>query len=128
MSKLNNKGVALFMVLGTMLIVIVLAGIILSIISSQSRLTHHQVSRIQAYYTAQAGMVYAFERLRTGTWRAGVDCAAPTGCSLQDDAFPPAIENKTINITLIPFGQPGCETSPGNTDCVKIKTTYTYTQ
>jgi Tfp pilus assembly protein PilX len=47
-----------------------LANIILSVVSSQSRLTHHQISRIQAFYAAQAGVNYAREmiRLNNSTW------------------------------------------------------------
>lgn len=63
-----KKGVALFIVLGTILIVVILANVVLNIILSQSRLTHHQVSRIRAYYAGLAGMNFALEQLRTGTW------------------------------------------------------------
>jgi len=128
MPKLNNNGVALFLVLGTMLIVIVLAGIILSIISSQSRLTHHQVSRIQAYYAAQSGMVYAFDQLRRGTpgWSATV---ASTHNLPTDSALPKSIV-QPITIEIIPAGGTGsrCPNPPANSACVKIKTNYTYTQ
>ena len=64
----DSKGVVLFIVLGLILIVVVLAAVILSIISSQSRLTHHQVSRIKAYYAGKGMMNYASDMLRKGTW------------------------------------------------------------
>ena len=64
----GKRGVALFIVLGTILVVVILANIVLNIILSQSRLTHHQISRIRAYYASLAGMNYALEQLRTGTW------------------------------------------------------------
>jgi hypothetical protein len=67
-SKSARRGVALFIVLGTILIVVILANVVLSIILSHSRLTHHQISRIRAHYAGLAGMNYALEQLRTGTW------------------------------------------------------------
>ena len=60
----KRKGAVLFIVLGTILIVMILANIILNIMLSQSRLTQHQVSRIQAYYASLAGMNYALEEIR----------------------------------------------------------------
>jgi Tfp pilus assembly protein PilX len=66
--KISRKGVALFMVLATILIVVVLANVVLTIISNHSRLTRHEVGRIQAYYAAQAGLVYTMEQIRNGTW------------------------------------------------------------
>lgn len=63
----GQKGVVLLLVLGTLLVVIILANVVLSIVSSQSRLTHHQVSRIQAYYASQAAVNYALEKLRLGS-------------------------------------------------------------
>ena len=78
------------MVLGMILIVTILATVILSIILNQSRITHHQVSRIQAYYAAQAGMNLALERLRTGAW--GTDsyyfCNSPARCTAAPFSFP----------------------------------------
>ncbi len=67
----SKKGVTLIIVLGLILIVAILANVALSIISSHIKFTHHRVSRIRAFYAAQAGAVYAFEKLRLGndsTW------------------------------------------------------------
>jgi Tfp pilus assembly protein PilX len=61
---LNKKGVALYLVLMVLLVVIIFANIILSLVSSQSSLTTHQTKRIQAFYAAQAGINYALEALR----------------------------------------------------------------
>ena len=66
--KNNKKGAILFIVLAVIIIVVILSGVILSIVSSQSRLTHHQVSRIKAYYASKGIMNYAMEKLRTGIW------------------------------------------------------------
>lgn len=60
----KRKGVVLFAVLGTILVVVFLTNVILTIIGSHSRLTHHQISRIQAYYAAWAGINFAYEKLR----------------------------------------------------------------
>jgi|GEM_PF-859879 len=61
---MNRRGVALYLVLSILLVVVILANVVLSLINSQSKLTHHQVRRIQAYYAAQAGVNYALENLR----------------------------------------------------------------
>lgn len=68
----RRKGVALFIVVGIIMVVIVLSVAVLRIISNQARLTHHQVSRIRAYYVDKAGMNLAFYKLRVGTWSAPV--------------------------------------------------------
>lgn len=67
---INKKGVAIFMVLATILIVVVLANVIMTIVSNQSRLTRHEVNRIQAYYSAQAALVYTLDKIRRGDWPA----------------------------------------------------------
>jgi Tfp pilus assembly protein PilX len=61
---MNKKGVALYFVLAILLVVVILANIVLNFVSSQQRLTTHQVKRVQAYYAAQAGVNYALEQLR----------------------------------------------------------------
>ena len=60
----NRKGVLLVIVIGTILVVVTLSTVMLRIVLSQSRLTHHQASRIQAQYAAKAGVIYALEKLR----------------------------------------------------------------
>lgn len=62
----GTRGVLLIMVLGAILVVTILANIALNIISSQAKLTHHQVARTQGYYAALAGVNYAIEKLRLG--------------------------------------------------------------
>ena len=95
----NNKGIVLFLVLSVIMLVIVLANIILMIVRSQSRLTHHQISRIRAYYAAQAGRNYALEMLRLGTWTVPtaaepnpqtrrICSAAGPGCNLVNSGLP----------------------------------------
>ncbi len=124
---LNKSAIALFVVLGTLLIVVILANVVLSFIFSQSRLTHHQVSRIQASYAAQAGMNYALDKLRTGNWTAsGVHylCKGCTGAGDIDEPNLPA-SVKNVTITLTPRGTAGCS-PPGNaTVCINATANYT---
>jgi len=64
----SRRGITLILILAVILVVVWLANIALVLISSQSRFTHHQISRIQTFYAAQAGINYALERLRLGDW------------------------------------------------------------
>ena len=124
----NDKGVVLLMVLSTIFIVVILANVVLTLITSQSRLTHHQVSRIQAYYAAQAGMNYALEQLRLGNWSAGNTYSVPFAA---DDFKPASIVGNTVSIAInqpqnTDSSQP-CYNPPGNTACVSATASYTYT-
>lgn len=64
MPNYNKKGVILFIVIVIIIMVSIMSTIILRIVSSQSRLSHHQVSRIQAQYAAKAALIYALDKLR----------------------------------------------------------------
>ncbi|MFA6349596.1 MAG: hypothetical protein WCY12_01545 [Candidatus Omnitrophota bacterium] len=68
MSRKNQSGVALLFVLSVIMIVVILGNLVLNFVLSQSRLSHHQVSRIRAYYAATAGMNLAYEKFRLGEW------------------------------------------------------------
>lgn len=61
---MSKRGVALYLVLAVLLVVVILTDLILNIMSSQSKLANHQVRRIQAYYAAQGAINYAFAQLR----------------------------------------------------------------
>lgn len=79
----RQKAVALFLVIAVVLVTSILAEVVLSLIQRQGRLTHHQTSRIRAYYAAQAGMNYAIEMLKAGTWvadNAAIRYACINGC------------------------------------------------
>lgn len=132
----NNRGVALFIVLSIIIVVMVLTVVILRIISNQSRLTHHQVSRIRAFYADKAAMNLAFDKLRTGAWTqnptsivyycingkvdAAVTCSDTfTDSSIVDDSGNP----RNIQIAVHPAGGSGIS----NCSKLEIKTTYTYT-
>ena len=126
--RLKNKGVALFIVLGTILVVVILANITLNIMLSQSRLTQHEVSRIRAYYAGLAGMNLALTNLRSGAWLYGT-----THC-LRNPANPnhlctgiPDIVNDQdipyeVHITINPQGQPG---NPPDVTGIDIDVDYT---
>ena len=125
-SKTDKRGVVLFIVLMTIVIVSALASVVLSIMVSQARFTHHQTSRIQAYYASQAGVNYAIEQLRTGAWTAG-SCSGGCWWTFSADDFrPSSILNNRVQITTIPYGSLGCTPSPGNTTCIKVAAEYTY--
>lgn len=86
----SNKGFALFVVLGILVIAIVLTNVVLSLILNHARLTQHQTGRIQGYYAALAGVNVALENLRTGVWSYVPDPAHP-GIPLGNDCADPGI-------------------------------------
>lgn len=105
----TNKGVVLFIVLSIILVVVALANVILVLIASQSRLTQHQVGRIQASYAAQAGMNYAIEMLRTGGWSPPTTTPITytmcrSGCNVTENSFPQFLQ---VNITVSPLATTG---------------------
>jgi len=128
----KKKGVILFIVLATILVVAILSGVILSIISSQSRLTHHQVSRIKAFYAGKGMMNYTLEMLRKGNWvlpssgnlsyachRGCIDSGVTETYTIPTDADIPY----KIQVTIHPNG-----TGPNGVGAkLQIKTEYTYT-
>ena len=128
--RFNKKGVVLFIVLGTLLVVANLNIVILSLILSHARLTLHQTSRIQAYYAAQAGMNYALEKLRTEdtNWIPFPDTSPNTrtrtlcrsGCDVNEPDLPNSIQQVAIVIEA-------AGTGISSTRRLKATTTYTYT-
>jgi len=152
MLNLNNKGIALFIVLMTVIISIILANIVLGLMLTQNRLSHHTVSRIQAYYAGLAGVRYANEMIRTGVWTAAnsklpTDSGSPVGtgsntkcyllcptssctsstCTVltADSALPPTINSVTITVGE---SQSKAITSNGSTTYTRlIKSTVNYT-
>lgn len=127
----KQKGAILFIVLAVILVVVILSGVILSIISSQTRLTNHQVTRIKAYYATKGMMNYAFEMLRNGTWvpnsiggenkyachRGCIDAITPDYTIATDSDIP-----FQVQITIFP-GQSALNNTTTQLD---IKTKYTY--
>ena len=132
MLKSDKKGAILFLVIGVIMMVAILATAVLRIISNQSRLAYHQVSRIQAQYAAKAGVLYALDKLRLRL-PADAACWPPagpfpytrymkasgSGCDIIEPDLPALWQ---VDITV---GAPG--TGPSGTQKVSAKTTYTYT-
>jgi len=112
------------MVLATIMVVVLLANIMLVIVTSHSRLTQHQLGRIQAYYAGQAAMHYALEMVRLGSppngWGTGTHF-------LPNEPNFPAIIDQPIRIIVTPAGNPGCASppAPANGYCIDVNVTYT---
>ncbi|TBR15717.1 hypothetical protein EPO66_05590 [bacterium] len=136
--RLFKKGIVFYMVLATIIIVVLLSIAILTMTLSQSRLTHHQAGRIQAYYAAQAGMVYTYERLRQGLWTSG-SCTDAVPCYINDTEFPKTIisfdADPTHKVRVVfcpsatycPNVNRNCTTPAGINFCIYITSLYTYT-
>ncbi len=124
----KKSGVALFFVVLTVVVVLVLAVVILTTMSNQSRLTHHQISRIQAYYASIGSINYAMDMLRVGAgsgWTTA-SCPGPAGCTMPADATMP---NTIISrkVFFVPAGTGGCNPPGGTGICIQATTDYTYT-
>lgn len=61
-----KKGLVLVMVSGIMIVICILAVAALNLMTVESRTAEHKLRRIRAYFSAQAGVVDALERLRRG--------------------------------------------------------------
>ena len=116
------------MVLVIILVVIALAQGVLSIILNQSRLTHHNVSRISAYYAAMAGINLAYENLRTNTWEYGSSyCINPANAACNSLDLDHKISDPSIPYeAMITFGAqfPG-GAGPSGTTPISVTTNYT---
>ena len=129
---MNKRGVTLLLILALILAVIVLANIALVLISNQARFTHHQVSRIQAHYAAQAGINYTLERLRVGAWVP--DPVNDSYYCINDNGTTMTCTNGSISDDDIPFGveirvwpEDGGNPAVSGTTQLEAKVDYTYT-
>ena len=114
----DKKGAMLFIVLATLLVVATLANGILTFVLSHYRHTHHQVTRIQAYYAAMAGMVLAMDNLRSGSWTTGTYQLCKSGCVAPN-----------VNDADIPYNVTMAISAPNasNIRTINISANYTYT-
>jgi len=125
MSKDNKKGTILFIVIGIIMVVSVLAAAMLRLISDQSRLTHHQVSRIQAQYAARAAIIYAYDKLfrnDDGTWPSTGQITkrmCRSGCDINEFDLPNSIQR--VDITVLDVGS-----GPNNTRKISANAIYTF--
>ncbi|MGE5197018.1 MAG: hypothetical protein ACM3IL_00730 [Deltaproteobacteria bacterium] len=123
----KKSGMALYMVLASLLIALILSGIILNIILSQARISYHQVSRVQAFYAAQAGCNYAIEKLRlgddalcwpnTGAYTVSMVRTGGSGCDVLEPDLPPSVQQVQIDV----------DATGGANNPIRISTTATYT-
>lgn len=124
-----KKGYLLFVVLSTIIIVSLFAGILLSMMVSQGRLTKHVTSRIQAYYAARGALYYAYEKLRTNdpVWTpADVTvnfCTFAAGCPGPNNVIDPDIPTSIRSLTVHVY-PPG--TGPHNSRRIQITADYTF--
>ncbi len=118
--KTSENGVVLLLVLSVILVIVILSGVVLAAITSQSRLTQHQINRIKAYYAGKGIMNYALNQLRKGLWVPGTYCLgncsglgvfSPTGTIPPEPDFP----SYNILVTI----------SPGSPNTIVITTEYT---
>ena len=121
--KTSQRGTALVIVLGVILVVTMLSAIVISFMLSQSRLTKHQIDHTKARYAAQSAVNYALEMMRLGCWTAGQNYTicntAAAGCSepnVTDTDFP-----WRANISI---GSQGSCIS--GTTCINATVNYTY--
>lgn len=64
-SKLfQHKAVILIIVMGTLIVFFMLAAVSLHLMTQQANVSENSIRRTKSYYTAQAAIVHAFERLR----------------------------------------------------------------
>ncbi|MCX5699037.1 MAG: hypothetical protein NTX01_05025 [Candidatus Omnitrophica bacterium] len=146
MPNRDKRGIILFIVIGVIMVVVILATVVLRIISNQSRLTHHQVSRIQAQYAAKAGVLYALDKMRrnddaacwpsTGSYT-GCMSSSPATCFASMPAVLPAcVVIEPALAATDPYHSPvsyvaitvdAIGTGPSNTRKVSATANYTYT-
>ena len=100
---MNSKGIALILVLALIMAVIALAAIGVGRFSSQSRFTHHKFSRIQAQYAAKAGIIYAQEMLRLGTWIADPPLGVSRFYCINDDGSMTCADGNFNDADLLPY-------------------------
>lgn len=135
MLEQSKRGAILFIVLGIILVAATLATVMLRVVANQSRLTHHQVSRIQAQYAAKAGAIYALDKLRRGDWAFSPvnSCPTPGGCVWQDLDFPSSVKDQQFRVVFCPSGQicpPAlnpCSPPLGYDFCINSTVDFSYT-
>ena len=128
---LCKKGVALYMVIASILIALVFTGIILNLVLSQNRFSLHSASRLQAYYATLAGSNYASEMFRTGVWSASGPFPFSNHALCQSLASPPAGCSCDIEEPNLP-GTISCvniviDGTTGPTGALQIQTTAVFT-
>jgi len=121
MITVNRKGVAIYLVLVVLIVVVIFSNAIISFISSQSQLTYKQIRHVSAFYAANAGIRLAMANLQANdvNWTTGtgntftrVICRQATGVfpctsanlgapNMTDSEFPLSINY--VQITVGPY-------------------------
>ena len=116
MPNRDKRGVILFIVIGVIMVVVILSTVILRVIANQSRLTHHQVSRIQAQYAARSGVIFALDKLRRNDdatcWPAAGSYtrrmqSSGSGCDVVEPSLPASVLYVDITVGLPGSGVSG---------------------
>ncbi len=91
-----KKAIALVIVWGITIMIALLAIGAIYLMGNQAFIAEHKIRRIQAYYTAKAGVIHALEELRKGR--------NPHNTSI-------TLNNMQADITVTPGSRyPGCKT------------------
>ena len=132
---MNRKGAILVFVLLIILVVVMLANAALSIVNSQGRFTHHEVSRIRAFYACEGARNIAFERIRGGNTNSFSICPDAAACAvapvMPDQLIDPDIPFR-VDVTVgaqgsAPAALGGAGGLGGQVRQLTITATYTYT-
>ncbi|MBU1125013.1 MAG: hypothetical protein KKC84_03230 [Candidatus Omnitrophica bacterium] len=125
MPKESSRGVVLVIVIATIIVITALINVILGMMNSQSRLTHHQVSRIQSQYATQAAINYTLEKLRLGSWEApATKYLCKSGGHITEPDLPPGIHY--VEVTIAAAGSGTCSPPAGVNACVSAKAVYSF--
>ena len=123
---MKSKGVALMLILGFVMVAVLVANVALQLITSHFRLTQHKVGRVQAIYAAKAGMNYALEMMRIGTWD-GSTCTeiSPPGPCPVPFAAGDFVPNSSQGVSVVIWPPATPVECPGDEACVSVTAQYT---
>ena len=111
----SQRALAIVNMLIFVIIFTILAGVLLSLVSSNTKLLEHDIRRTKALYAAQAGSVLALDALRR-------NATFPVNDNL-DWAYYDLAGTGVIYKTVTMAGQPGV--GPSNTTAVNATSDYT---
>ncbi|MFH0917616.1 MAG: hypothetical protein V1830_00605 [Candidatus Omnitrophota bacterium] len=115
MPNCDKRGIILFIVIGIIMVVVILSTVILRVTTVHARLTHHQVTRIQAQYAAKAGILLALDKLRKND--AAWIPALPNGSVVKNMCQKVAAATSECNCSAPDITE---SSLPNSINCVKI--------
>ncbi len=85
---LSEKGIILTIALIFIIILVIVAGTSITLMINQARVSESQIRRMKAFYTAEAGLVNAFEGLRRNVspWNMTITLNNFTATATKDSA------------------------------------------